>query len=191
MSRYIHDKTTHELIPVSGFGSRVATSVNGNTLKVHGSLLDIEGYNYGEGDITTAVQMIAPIESTLVASKAYAIGDQFVYEGLLYKATAAIASGGSIVIGTNCTLADCVTKQIQNMTVKTYTRSGQTTASGNFVTPFDLTNKIPLSVLVTTSGENVIGLIGTTPENMLVVRVLNLGGEVLASTQINLTFYYV
>ena len=113
MSRYIHDKTTHELIPVSGFGSRVATSVNGNTLKVHGSLLDIEGYNYGEGDITTAVQMIAPIESTLVASKAYAVGDQFVYEGLLYKATAAIAEGGTITIGTNVSLADSVTEQIK------------------------------------------------------------------------------
>ena len=79
----------------------------------------------------------------------------------------------------------------QDITVKTYTRSGQTTASGNFVTPFDLTNKIPLSVLVTTSGENVIGLIGASSENMLIVRVLKMGGEVLASTQINLTFYYV
>ena len=79
----------------------------------------------------------------------------------------------------------------QDITIKTYTRSGQTTSSGNLVTPFDLTNKIPLSVLVTTSGENVIGLIGASSENMLIVRVLKMGGEVLASTQINLTFYYV
>ena len=59
-----------------------------------------------------AQQMIAPIQSNLTASKAYVVGEQFVYNGLLYKATAAIAQGGTITIGGNCALADSVTEQI-------------------------------------------------------------------------------
>ena len=61
-------------------------------------------------------QMIAPIQTTLVAVKAYAVGDQFVYQGLLYKVTAAIASGGTIIIDGNCELSECVTNQILLLT---------------------------------------------------------------------------
>lgn len=63
-----------------------------------------------------AQQMIAPILSSLVApSGGLESGDQFIYNGLLYKATAAIAQGGTITIGDNCTLADSVTEQIVNL----------------------------------------------------------------------------
>lgn len=66
--------------------------------------------------LTTNIQQsIAPIQTTLVASKAYAVGEQFIYNGLLYKATAAIAQGGTITINGNCTLADSVTEQINSM----------------------------------------------------------------------------
>lgn len=47
---------------------------------------------------------VAPVESSSTASKAYAIGDRFWYTGKLYIATAAIASGGTITVGTNCAL---------------------------------------------------------------------------------------
>jgi hypothetical protein len=59
-------------------------------------------------------QMIAPIQTTLVASKTYTVGEQFIYNGLLYKATAAIAQAGTIIIDGNCALADSVTEQISN-----------------------------------------------------------------------------
>lgn len=42
--------------------------------------------------------LIAPAENTLVASKAYAIGDVFTANGKLYKATAAIAANDTIVL---------------------------------------------------------------------------------------------
>lgn len=61
-------------------------------------------------------QMLAPIQTTLTALKAYAVGEQFVYNGLLYEVTAAIASGGTITIGGNCKLADNVTNQILLLT---------------------------------------------------------------------------
>lgn len=62
-----------------------------------------------------AMQMIAPIESSLVASQPYAIGDQFVYNGLLYTVTAAISQGGTITIDGNCTLSSKVCAQIKQL----------------------------------------------------------------------------
>ena len=75
-------------------------------------------------------QMIAPIQITLVALKDYAVGEQFVYNGLLYEVTTAIASGGTIIIDANCKLADNVTNQILLLTselnkLKTATRLTQ------------------------------------------------------------------
>lgn len=108
MSRYIHDKTNHELIPVSGFGSRVATTVTGKKLTVHSSLVNIQGYNYGNGDISTAVEMIATIESSLVASKNYSVGDRFVYNGVLYVVTDDIDEGDNLILNTNYEASDGV-----------------------------------------------------------------------------------
>lgn len=45
--------------------------------------------------------LIATAENTLVASKAYAIGDVFTANGKLYKATAAIAANDSIILQNN------------------------------------------------------------------------------------------
>lgn len=56
---------------------------------------------------------IAYVENELYASRAYAVGQQFYLNGSLYKAKAAIASGATFTIGTNCELADCVTEQLR------------------------------------------------------------------------------
>lgn len=48
---------------------------------------------------------MATIESGTTASKAYAVGDYMVRNGQLYKVTAAIASGGTITVGTNVAAA--------------------------------------------------------------------------------------
>lgn len=45
---------------------------------------------------------LAPVEESSTASQAYDAGALFLYNGLLYKATAAIAQGGTITPGTNC-----------------------------------------------------------------------------------------
>lgn len=59
--------------------------------------------------------LIAYVQTSLTASKTYVVGEQFIYNGLLYKATATIAQGGTITINGNCTLADSVTKQIKTL----------------------------------------------------------------------------
>lgn len=84
-------------------------------------------------DTKTDQSMIATVQPNLTAVKAYAKDEQFVYNGLLYKATAAINSGGTITIGGNCTLADSVTEQIRAKSViQSATRSTTTSAYGYF-----------------------------------------------------------
>ena len=70
---------------------------------------------------------VAPIELTTTASQAYSKGDQFYLDdGKLYKATASIAQGGTITVGTNCSEADSITEQINDN--KTYADASQSGA---------------------------------------------------------------
>ena len=56
---------------------------------------------------------IAPVELTTTASQAYSVGDQFILDdGKIYKATASIAQGGTITVGTNCEEAGMVSEQL-------------------------------------------------------------------------------
>lgn len=48
---------------------------------------------------------LATVESGSTASRAYSVGEYFCWTGLLYRATAAISSGGSFTPGTNCEAA--------------------------------------------------------------------------------------
>lgn len=48
-------------------------------------------------------QMLATIEASTTASKAYAVGDYLIINDKVYKVTVAIASGGTITVGTNVT----------------------------------------------------------------------------------------
>lgn len=50
--------------------------------------------------INESKSAVAAIEETSTASRAYSVGQFFVYNGLLYKCTTAIASGGTITPGT-------------------------------------------------------------------------------------------
>ena len=52
----------------------------------------------GDGSWAEVGSNLATVEGTTTASQAYAIGDYLVYGGQLYKVTAAIASGGTIVL---------------------------------------------------------------------------------------------
>lgn len=56
--------------------------------------------------------VIAPVETSLIASRGYAVGEQFFYQGVLYTATATISQGGTITINGNCTASDSITEQI-------------------------------------------------------------------------------
>ena len=70
-------------------------------------LTDDEGSRLNE----TIHQNLAPIELTSTATNPYRIGQFFVYNNLLYKATAAIGIGDTITPGTNC-VTDTVGNEI-------------------------------------------------------------------------------
>lgn len=66
----------------------------------------------------TNTSVIAYTESSATATKRYEIGDQFILNGVLYTATAIIANGGTITVGTNCTASDTIIEQIPNIDEK-------------------------------------------------------------------------
>ena len=109
------------------------TITDGNTITDGTAVFKAVGLT-AEIDRTRA--MIAPILTSLVApSGGLSTGDQFIYSGLLYKATAAIAQGGTIVIGSsgNAVLADSVTEQIAPWTI---TKSSIRYTSGGIICDF-------------------------------------------------------
>lgn len=60
---------------------------------------------------------IAPVETDLTsASKAYAVGQKFIHDGVLYQAKTAIAQGAALVLNTNYEAADDVSSEIQTLT---------------------------------------------------------------------------
>lgn len=81
----------------------------------------VSGHTADIGNLQSAVasktdqSMIAPVETVATASQAYAIGEQFILNGTLYTATAAITAGGTITIDGNCSASDTVTEQIEEL----------------------------------------------------------------------------
>lgn len=66
-------------------------------------------------ELETNMSNIAPIEKTSTASKAYAIGDNLIYNGILYKVDAAIAQGATLVPSGNISLSPDVEAQIASL----------------------------------------------------------------------------
>ena len=62
---------------------------------------------------------IAPVETDLTsASQAYAVGQKFIYDGVLYQAKTAIAQGAALVLNTNYEAADDVSSELEALTNK-------------------------------------------------------------------------
>jgi len=72
-------------------------------------------------DVVTQ-QLIAPVMLGMVANQVFSIGDEFIVNSTLYKATKAIAIGDTISVGTgandNCVVADTVTQQANDLIEK-------------------------------------------------------------------------
>ena len=72
--------------------------------------------SYIDNAITKSSSIIAGVETDFVATKNYSIGDLFIVNDGLYKATSAITNGSAITVGTNCitTTVTSVLKEIIN-----------------------------------------------------------------------------
>lgn len=81
-----------------------------------------------ETAISQTRSMIAGVESSSTASRAYAVGEYFIFSNVLYRATSAIASGGTITPGTNCTAVD-LASELNRQAVKVATGTIGTNAT--------------------------------------------------------------
>lgn len=75
-------------------------------------LINIPAQIMGKADAS----LLATVQTELTADKAYEVGEQFIYNQLLYKVTQPIASGAAITIGTNAVVAGSVTEQLSQDT---------------------------------------------------------------------------
>jgi hypothetical protein len=72
---------------------------------------------FGDGtfkDVPTS-DMIANIEPSTISTHAYTIGQQFILNGVLHIATAAISVGDTLTVGTNCAINQSITEQIKTI----------------------------------------------------------------------------
>ena len=138
VSRISHQTTYDELSDLEDVN--ISSPTNGDVLTYDGS----KWTNGQGGGGSSAEQMIAPVETSTTASQAYAIGEQFILNGVLYTATAAITAGGTITIGGNCTASDTVTEQIKEKSALKYAEytltSNVTIGSTGYASLCTLTN---------------------------------------------------
>lgn len=120
----------------TALGTKVNTAdiANNLTTTAAGKVLDArQGKALNDVLVPKANQaVIATRQTNLTASRAYKVGDQFIYNNTLYRATAAISSGGTINIGSggNATTADNITTQISKSWQIVVTTSNQYIAGG-------------------------------------------------------------
>ena len=115
-----YDNSTSGLLAtkVQGAIDEVYAETHANTGDISDLNTEVGAHDTAIGNLQTAVaskaneSIIAPVEASLTASHSYAIGDQFIYSGTLYTATAAITAGGTITVNGNCTASDTVTEQM-------------------------------------------------------------------------------
>lgn len=147
----------------TALGTKVNTAdiANNLTTTAAGKVLDArQGKALNDVLVPKANQtVIATRQTNLTASKAYVVGEQFIYNNTLYEVTAAISKNAAITIGGNCKTADNITTQISDLIA--VVSIGTTPVANAYVSPFthyinvDITNRIP-------SGYTLFGIFGNS-----------------------------
>lgn len=141
-------------------------------------LINIPAQIMGKADAS----LLATVQTELTADKEYVVGDQFVYNQVLYKVTQAIASGAAITIGTNAVLAGSITSQLNDVSSGTiyegivYTRVGRVvtiTVSNQFLS----LGTIPAEIRPTQTVRAVLVTGATATETRFALMTLGAGGE--------------
>lgn len=90
----------------------LSTTVGGHTSQISALGARMTNAENKIDDVRSDLEdmIVAFNEPTATSTHAYAIGDYFIYNDVLYKATAAIAIGDTIVPNTNCTATNVMTE---------------------------------------------------------------------------------
>ena len=94
------DYTTAEKTKLSGIEAQANKTVIDDTLTNTGEAADAKTVGDEIGDVKAMIESSA--ETSATSAHAYAAGDHFIYNGTLYRATAAIAIGDTITPESNC-----------------------------------------------------------------------------------------
>lgn len=88
-------------------------------------------------------------EASATSTHAYAVGDYFIYNNVLYQATAAIAVGATIVPDTNCTTTNVASELIQlNNDLSVYSKAYTiTTDTNGFADLSEVDGYSPISIV--------------------------------------------
>lgn len=182
VSRISHQTTYDELSDLEDVN--ISAPTNGDVLTYDGSK-----WTNGQGGGGSSVeQMIAPVETSTTASQSYAIGEQFILNGTLYTATAAITAGGTITIGGNCTASDSVTEQIK--TVIHEQKTVTTSSNGNANIGISPNDYIVISVYCSSSTDN-IPMLYRSSASSWGVHCINGSGNIIGNTSVTLEVYYM
>lgn len=90
--------TTHYNLKKPGLDDLVAVG----DLNANADAIDQAIYNASQSGGSATAMIESSVEAAETSAHAYAAGDHFIYNGTLYRATAAIAIGDTITPGTNC-----------------------------------------------------------------------------------------
>ena len=132
--------TTSYVSDISGKADKVQSAVNGNLAGL-GSTGNLTDSGVAASSVVTDVSgktdltVIAGVEATTIASKAYAVGDRLVYNGKLYSVTSSIIDGGSIIIeGASANVVETtVDEAINSGSSKVYKHFNITAKSGSII----------------------------------------------------------
>lgn len=145
-------------------------------------LINIPAQIMGKADAS----LLATVQTELTADKAYEVGEQFIYNQLLYKVTQPIASGAAITIGTNAVLAGSITSQLNDVSSGTiyegivYTRVGRVvtvTVSNQFIGEATL----PADIRPTQTVRTIVASGTSGGETRLALMTLGSAGEFFMS----------
>lgn len=134
----------------------------------------------------------AVIQASNVATQAFAIGDYLTYQGELYKVTSAIANGGTVTPGTNCTKTDVGTQldalnDSLNGLIEIETYEGTTDASGLAVIGVSAATYTVLSAHCSGASYLCIPFVASS-NNTYRVLVMDLSQNPKASTNVTIKY---
>lgn len=148
-------------------------------------------------EYTAAGKSIAPVENGETAVGSYAIGDQFMREGVLYKAKTTIDSGDSLVLDTNYELEDDVTTQLSSVK-QALSNEAETRAKLGVHNLFDLEGWLnKKGVTYTKSGNSYTFTVGANTGNNNAYKfsstpiTVDLSSTITAGTALNVGFRFI
>ena len=127
--------TENSTNPVTSGG--IYTAIQNSIIEVDSTLSSSSTHPVQNSVLTTRIShietSIAPVEASSTATRAYAIGDYVILEGVLYRVTAAISIGDTIAVNTNVVVTDVISaiSRLMPIDIRATLTAGSTTLTVN------------------------------------------------------------